>query len=165
MHLRSLSIPLALPVVLLAPLVAVPANAAEQTQLIGSGWTDPSTLEVVDWVDPGAEKEPPPRHPDPISVPARTVAATCSGRKDFYRVIDWNGKTFCFSNKGEIYPNSIYSAKYLCPGNNVGSSYYRQRSNGSYQWSLWRDGHSNWNQCYQFSGPSPAPEVVGVRIK
>lgn len=81
-----------------------------------------------------------------------TVPAPCGTRLDWYRVIDWSGNTYCFSNAGNRFVN-IWNVRSLCPGNNTGRVMY-QADNTMYN-SVWRSGHSNWSQCYHFSfGPT-----------
>lgn len=106
--------------------------------VVGEGWTDPSTLDVVGWEsDPGSAPSGKPPKPRAIPFDKKTVVATCGGRKDWYRIINWDGRTKCFSNKGEIYKTYlVLGAKFLCPGNNIGASYYRQRINEAYRWSV-----------------------------
>lgn len=87
-------------------------------------------------------------------------------RRSFCRVIDTNGRIVCFQKAG-LYelPRVISGARFLCPGNNAGQVwYYPGLGLGNWQWSTLRDGHSNFNACYEFQRPS-ITEVSEVKIR
>jgi len=120
--------------------------AAEESAQDGA-----EALEDGEYVGPASDlprlKEAMARQSDLLTVPA-----PCGTRLDWYRVIDWSGNTYCFSNAGNRFVH-IYNVRSLCPGNNTGRVMY-QADNTMYN-SVWRSGHSNWSQCYHFTfGPT-----------
>jgi hypothetical protein len=142
------------------------AHADESGPVVaGTGWTDVSTLDVQGWEGADPAKAPPPVHPQSAPTP-RTDKIACNGRKDFYRVIRYGGGTTCFQRSGTLLVSpTISTVLYVCPGNNAGQvEYYEGLGLGGWKYSQLRDGHANFDACWQFGRPTTT-EVRHVRIR
>lgn len=146
-----------------SPTPSINAPSVDPTSgIVGTGWTDLSTITIVGTIDPktGKVTDTPPH---PLSTPSGTgviqpmiTNPPCNGRTDFYRIIDSSGYTRCFANSGtwtlaDSYWTNITT---LCPGNNRGRTEWLNGVTNT--WSVWRGPESNYNYCYSFSSPVPA---------
>lgn len=84
------------------------------------------------------------RAPKPMIVPAN-----CSLSTEFYGVLRMDGSQYCFAYAGS-YSTYINAVSQLCPGNNMGRTYYATVSN-DYYWSPWRGPVNPLTTCYRFS--------------
>lgn len=82
--------------------------------------------------------------PKPMIVPANCYQST-----EFYGVLRMDGSQYCFAYAGS-YNTYINAVTQLCPGNNMGRTYYSTVSN-DYYWSPWRGPVNPLTTCYRFS--------------
>lgn len=138
------------------------ADGSDGTTLVGTGWTDVRTLKIIGKISPSNSvlapvqvSEPllPSPAPESTELSTQTNEVACGGRLDYYRMIDWNGNTFCYANPGSAYVWKT-QIQYLCPGNNNGYVYYN--FNGGAWATLYqstvRYKTGNWNECFMFDG-------------
>ena len=101
---------------------------------------------------------------------ARTTNPACEGRIDYYRMIDDEGRTYCFAYAGTISRGGTapwLDIRYLCPGNNQGRVYYKRSiasGDNNFYYSTWRGKETNFNTCYDF-GANTYATVTSVQIR
>jgi hypothetical protein len=143
-----------------APSAGAAAVTSTGAQLVGTGYTDVSTLTIAGIIDP-ATGQITPTSPgqvksSKIGVTPQITQPACAGRTDFYRIIDSSGFTRCFANSGTATLSSGYwtNITTLCPGANTGRTEYVNGSTNT--WSVWRGPVSPYSTCYSFGSPVPA---------
>jgi hypothetical protein len=77
------------------------------------------------------------------------VEANCSLSTEFYGVLRSDGSQYCYAYAGST-NTYINAVSQLCPGNNMGRTYYATVSN-AYYWSPWRGPVNPLTTCYRFS--------------
>ena len=148
------------------PSPSIPSAPAASTgvELVGTGYTDLSSLHIVGTINPvtGQITSTPTPTPTPAAKPSPLVVTpqihqpACNGRIDYYRIIDDSGYTRCFASSGVYMLSSSYwsNIQTLCPGNNRGRTEYVNGSTNT--WSVWRDPTGDYTSCYSFAYPVPA---------